>query len=883
MSVITELLVGLGIDSDSYEKGIDSAGAKADSFIGNITGKLGPAVAGAFAVGGAAVAAFAVDSVKQFSSFQASMNEVFTLLPGISQDAMNGMTDQVKDFSKEFGVLPDKVVPALYQSLSAGVPPDNVFAFLEAANKASTAGVTDLSVAVDGISSVVNAYGSDVIDATKASDLMFTAVKLGKTNFEQLSSSLFNVTPTAAAANVKFEEITAALAAMTLQGVPTSVATTQLRSALVELSKDGTKVSDLFEKLSGKSFKEFEAGGGNMQQALQLLETYAKKSGLGINDLFGSVEAGNAALALTGRGTDAFSTALSGMANSAGATDTAFATMNSGIQDAVDDMLAAFAVFQLDVGQQLAPLAQLIADTLGAELPKLADAFMAILTPATDFVNMLMTADDPIFEITNAIYKFSPLLGDLVGYFLVATTEGDKFNDFFANLPAPIQGAIRIIEQISALIGDNWTPILAGVAGVLGVVVVSAIAGFIASIATVAAPIIAAIAIGAAMYQAYTTNFLGIATVVNTVINGVNKVITAVMSVVLSFWKQNGDDIMKTADSAFNQVLSIISGVMNIISTVVGALLTGIAAFWLNHKTLIIATATALWNTVSGLFKAGLDIIEGLVKIVTGIINGDWETFAAGCAQVTQGLIDAVVTIFTDGWALVKGVFDTTIAAIDALLGGFVSRALELGGNIIQGVVDGVSNGASALADAVTQAASDAFEAAKDFLGISSPSKLFYDDIGMMAVEGIANAFTDGGNSIVDNLTGMLDDALDAAQKAVKKFNDIASFGINTAADSVAGAFGGGSTKFSFPGFASGVDNFAGGMAIVGENGPELVNLPRGSDVYPNSALNATTNAPNQGVTQQFNIEAHYKTIQDELTLRDRIRLEGLLNAPSAG
>lgn len=35
------------------------------------------------------------------------------------------------------------------------------------------------------------------------------------------------------------------------------------------------------------------------------------------------------------------------------------------------------------------------------------------------------------------------------------------------------------------------------------------------------------------------------------------------------------------------------------------------------------------------------------------------------------------------------------------------------------------------------------------------------------------------------------------------------------------------------PGFASGVQNFQGGLAMVGERGPELVMLPRGSSVYP--------------------------------------------------
>lgn len=49
-----------------------------------------------------------------------------------------------------------------------------------------------------------------------------------------------------------------------------------------------------------------------------------------------------------------------------------------------------------------------------------------------------------------------------------------------------------------------------------------------------------------------------------------------------------------------------------------------------------------------------------------------------------------------------------------------------------------------------------------------------------------------------------------------------------------------GSTIAAFaaiPAFAEGVTNFGGGTALVGELGPELVNLPRGSDVIPNNEL----------------------------------------------
>ncbi|WP_431014679.1 hypothetical protein [Bradyrhizobium pachyrhizi] len=41
----------------------------------------------------------------------------------------------------------------------------------------------------------------------------------------------------------------------------------------------------------------------------------------------------------------------------------------------------------------------------------------------------------------------------------------------------------------------------------------------------------------------------------------------------------------------------------------------------------------------------------------------------------------------------------------------------------------------------------------------------------------------------------------------------------------------------SFPKFAGGTDSAPGGLSLVGENGPELVNLPRGSQVIPNDVL----------------------------------------------
>lgn len=353
------MAVSIPITTTFDKKGVEQAQkemAKLSGAVNETQQKISKQAKLVGAAVGAAAIGVGVAGTMAFIDFERSMNEVFTLIPGTSQQAMDSMTQNVKNFSREFGVLPDKVVPALYQALSAGVPQDNVFAFLETAQKAAKGGVTDLTTAVNGISSVVNAYGADTVNATQASDLMFTAVRMGKTTFEEMSNALFQVTPTAAALGVKFNDVTAAMSAMTAQGIPTSVATTQLRQLFVELSKEGTKTSETFEKIAGKTFKEFIASGGNTQQALILLEQHAGKTGVGINDLFGSVEAGSAALALTGKGTETLSKNLDAMNNSAGATDGAFQQMDQGLGPIIDKFKAFAAVVLIEIGQKVGPV-----------------------------------------------------------------------------------------------------------------------------------------------------------------------------------------------------------------------------------------------------------------------------------------------------------------------------------------------------------------------------------------------------------------------------------------------------------------------------------------------------------------------------------------------
>ncbi|MEI0529034.1 phage tail tape measure protein [Brachyspira intermedia] len=332
------------------ERGFDKIGKSFDKF-GSLAAKslTVPIAAG--------TTAFAL-ATKKAIDFDNGMRKILSLLPNLSKDSLNVLRDDLLDFAKEAGKAPEEVVTAAYDALSAGVPEDNLFEFLEQASKGAVAGVTDMSVAVDGLTSVVNAYGQETLSFQNASDVIFSTIKIGKASYEELAGTLYNVIPTASAIGVKFEDIGAAIALMTSMGTPTAQATTQIRQALVELNKEGSTADNTFKEISGKSFKEFIQEGGNLQEALQMMEESARANGKEVTSMFSSVEAGNAVLSLSGKNAKAFKETLEEMNKSAGATNEAFKAIDDGPARQFERIKAETEALVIELGNNLLPVVE---------------------------------------------------------------------------------------------------------------------------------------------------------------------------------------------------------------------------------------------------------------------------------------------------------------------------------------------------------------------------------------------------------------------------------------------------------------------------------------------------------------------------------------------
>ena len=63
--------------------------------------------------------------------------------------------------------------------------------------------------------------------------------------------------------------------------------------------------------------------------------------------------------------------------------------------------------------------------------------------------------------------------------------------------------------------------------------------------------------------------------------------------------------------------------------------------------------------------------------------------------------------------------------------------------NLIKGIANGVKSAAKSLADGVVNAAKAALDAAKDFLGINSPSTVMRDQVGKMIGLGMVEGIKD--------------------------------------------------------------------------------------------------------------------------------------------
>ncbi len=304
---------------------------------------------------GAALGGGLIALGKMAADFEGSMREVNTMV-GLTQEGFEQLSADVQDVSKAVGKSSTELSGALYQIVSAGIDAADAIDVLEVAARAAVAGVTDTETAADGLTTILNAFKISSQDAGKVADVMFTVVKRGKTNFEELSAAIFQVAPIAAVAGVKFEEVAAAVATITKQGVPTKVATVQLRQAIQAIIKPTEDMKTAIEEMGFASGEAMLAEQG-LAGTVNMVRDSAGGSLESLGKMFGSVEALGAVLSITGENAKTFAEDLVATTEgAAGAVDAAYEEMNQGVGRQFEILFNEIKTMGEEIGATLLPI-----------------------------------------------------------------------------------------------------------------------------------------------------------------------------------------------------------------------------------------------------------------------------------------------------------------------------------------------------------------------------------------------------------------------------------------------------------------------------------------------------------------------------------------------
>jgi TP901 family phage tail tape measure protein len=167
-----------------------------------------------------------------------------------------------------------------------------------------------------------------------------------------------------------------------------------------------------------------------------------------------------------------------------------------------------------------------------------------------------------------------------------------------------------------------------------------------------------------------------------------------------------------------------------------------------------------------GAVVAAFVLFPGLRKTVGDAITGIIEGFVAIPGAIATGLGNLAHNLAV----IIQNASGDLVAWI-VRNGGEV---WSIGSGIVSGIVNGIASAPGAIASTLSSILSSAIATAKHALGISSPSRVTRDQIGVPVAQGIAQGITSG-QSIIDQAMNGLD--LTQRNAAAAYFADVRKFG----------------------------------------------------------------------------------------------------------
>lgn len=798
---------------------------------------------GAYTAVAAAIYAGPVQAAQKYEAALAKVNTI----ADTTQVPLEKISQEVMALSNKTGVAASALAEDVYNAISAGQQTGDAVNFVSYSTKLAKAGFAETSQTLDVLTTILNAYRMSADKVGNVSDMLIQIQNKGKVSVGELSSVMGKIIPTANAYNVSLEQLGATYAIMTSKGIAAAETTTYANSMLNELGKSGSTADKILRKVAGGGFSDLMANGSSLAEVLDVLQKEAQKSGKTIADMFGSAEAGKAAMSILSNGVDGFNESVEGMLNSVGATETAFGIMADTTENKMAKAKNSINNLQIVLGQNLLPIVGNVADKVAG-----------VVTKVSEFAQANPQLVQTVLKVVGALAALK--LGGLglkLGFqemslgVNTAKIVLETLRSKFLILQA---GSIGLIGRLKNL-GKSLTT-LGGIKNLLGGM--GGIAGKILPIVAVVAAVITVVqllrknfdkvreAVGRIFGDKGLEIFGKIVAAVTAAGDAIKNVFSggnmdAARQKIESIFGAKGtavfDGFIRAAQTVGSAIGSLVGFITEhvvpvaeqVLGVIVSDVIPGIVGGIQQEAPVIMQIVQAIANFIAGIIPVIGGFIAGIMPVISEIITfvqtnvfpivqqifsfivstvlpaivSGVQFLAATITAVLSAVLPVVQTVFTTIWNIIQPILQQIFTTVQAVLPSVLAIFQNVF-NTIGGVVNGLATVLSGLIQFITG--------------------VFSGNWGQ-AWEGIKSVFSGAWDALTSIVKGVINNIIGIINGAIAGLNSI------KIPDWVPVVGGKGVNIPQLPTFARGTARTP-STFIAGEKGPELITNAPGMTVY---------------------------------------------------
>lgn len=775
---------------------------------------------------------------------------------GATAEEMEMMRQKASQFGADFPISATQAAEGMDRLAAAGYDANQVVGVMPSVITAAVASGEDLATTSDVVSNALNIWnlkqGDIAQNAMRVADVVQMASNKSSLGMADFGLAMQYAGAPAATLNVSIEQLATAMAIMKNNGIEASTIGTSLRSVFSRLSEPPKPAAEAIEAL-GLQVKDASGNFLGLQPIVEQLRgkilNLSNTEQVAYAKALAGEEAYSGLLALVKTAPEEYQALQNAMDSATGSSQAQFEVMKGTLKNSIDGMLGSLESLAINFGSVLTPQIKAVTDSIGSFADMINE-----LTPETKLLigNILMgivaftgfmLATGKVISIGGGIVK---LYGDISRAAMGGSIHNKALQFAVLNTANAYKTLKDTVIALKTTQNGNSLPVFTNISTKIKSEYDKIRALKWADITT-------------AIVNAMPKN--PISFIKTTVITRLQKIRTSAILATESLLRMYRTFYMSKAMESFangigkatKSIFGLVKASFAFALTPLGIALIAIAgAAYLIYKN---------WDMVGPYFISLWKRIETALIGAWNKIKPAWDSLMNVIPKLKIAIspalvaLDNIFTMAING----QGAFEPLIAVLQivaSIFGGVLVGAFIIAANVLVGTVVATINVTAAIITG--------------FLGVLEGIITFLTGVFTgnweMAWQGIVKIFDSVFSAIKGIADGILGGVKETINGIIKSINSIQF----TVPDIVPGIGGKTFEGLNIPLFANGVENFAGGPAIIHDKGAEIVDLPSGTRVIPHDKSLVTAYMQGQNSIIK-NIAGMMNNVSDTVNLSEPI------------